>query len=281
MKYYAGENVQFGLGARLTNGVKYLLIANAAVYLLELVFKQQMFYWFALNPQMILHSFAIWQFFTYMFLHANLLHIMFNMFVLWIFGAEVEDTWGTRPFLKYYFITGVGAGIIDFLVYWAFGINAVTIGASGAIYGLIIAFAIIFPNRYITLLIFFILPVTMKAPYLAAMMALISIFSGVSNLFGAGDNIAHFAHLGGMLVGYLFLKTDLRRTLFEDRFKRQMKLHRVKKDIKEIGKMRTIEQRVDEILDKINEVGYDALTKEEKKILKRASDFFSKGDDKQ
>lgn len=280
MSYYSEQSVQFGLGARLTPGVKYLLIATSAVYLLQLVFWQPMLHWFALNPRMILHSFAIWQFFTYMFLHGNFLHILFNLFILWIFGAEVENAWGTKPFLKYYFITGIGAGVIDFLVNLIFGMHVITIGASGAIYGLIIAFALIFPERYITLLILFVLPVTMKATHMAAMMAIISVFAGVSNLFGVGDGVAHFAHLGGMLVGYIYLKTDLRRTLFEDKLKRPMKLYRVKKDIKSMRKLKSIEQQVDEILDKINEVGYEGLTSEEKRILKRASSHFSKDKDK-
>jgi len=280
MSYYSEQTFQFGLGARLTPGVKYLLIATSAVYLLQLVFWQPMIHWFALNPKMILQSFAIWQFFTYMFLHGSFLHILFNLFVLWIFGAEVENAWGTKPFLKYYFITGIGAGVIDFLVNLIFGMHVITVGASGAIYGLIIAFAIIFPERYITLLVLFVLPVTMKATHMAAIMALISVFAGVSNLFGVGDGVAHFAHLGGMLVGYLYLKTNLRRTLFKDTLKRPMKLYRVKKDIKKMQKLKTIEQQVDEILDKINEVGYEGLTSEEKRILKRASNHFSRDKDK-
>ncbi len=268
-----------GLGARLTPGVKYLLLANSGVFLLQLIFWRPMLHWFALDPYMVIHSLAIWQFATYMFLHGNFFHILFNMFVLWIFGAEVESNWGTRPFLKFYFITGIGAGVINFLVMWLAGLHTLTIGASGAIYGVIIAFALIFPERYITLLILFVLPVTMKAKHLAGLMAVISVFAGVSNLFGGGDGVAHFAHLGGMLIGYLYLKSDLRRTLFEDRVKRKMKLYRVGKDIKSMQKMKSLEQQVDEILDKMNEVGYEGLTKEEKRILKKASDLFSKDKD--
>ncbi len=271
--------IQLGLGARLTPGVKYLLFANAGVFLLQLIFWRPMLYWFGLDPYRVVHSLAIWQFGTYMFLHGNFFHILFNMFVLWIFGAEVESAWGTRPFLKFYFITGIGAGIIDFLVLYVTGAHSITIGASGAIYGVIVAFALLFPDRYITLLILFVLPVTMKAKYLAGLMAVISIFSGVANLFGVGDQVAHFAHLGGMLIGYLYLKTDLRRTLFEDGVKRKMKVYRAHKDVKTIQKMKSLEQQVDEILDKMNEVGYKGLTKEEKKILKKASDLFSKGKD--
>ncbi len=268
-----------GLGARLTPGVKYLLIANSGVFLLQLIFWRPILYWFGLNPDMVIHSLAIWQFFTYMFLHGNFYHILFNMFVLWIFGAEVESSWGTRPFLKFYFIAGIGAGIIDFLVLWLAGAHTITIGASGAIYGVIVAFAMLFPNRYITLLVLFVLPVTMKAKYLAALMAAIALFSGVANLFGGGDRIAHFAHLGGMLIGYLYLKSDLGRTLFGDRVKRKMKLYRVSRDIKSMQKMKSLEQQVDEILDKMNEVGYEGLTKEEKRILKKASDLFSRDKD--
>ena len=280
MKYYDGEIYQLGLGSRLTAGVKYLLIANAAVYLVQLIAWRPMLHWFGLNPIMVLHSFTLWQLFTYMFLHGSIFHILFNMFVLWIFGTEIENEWGTRTFLKYYFITGVGAGVVDLIVAWIFGWHIITIGASGAIYGLIIAFALIFPKRVITLLIFFVLPVSMKASQLAIIMAGIALLSGVSNLFGMSDGVAHFAHLGGMLVGYLYLKTDLKRMLFGDQIKRQMKLVYVKRDAKKIQKVKSLEQRVDEILDKMNEVGYDGLTEEEKKTLKKASDLFSRDKDK-
>lgn len=276
MSYYR-ETYQLGFG-KLTPGVKWLLIANGAVFLVQHLFGNIFTDWFGLNGTVVLKNFAIWQFVTYMFLHGGFFHIFFNMFVLWIFGCEVERYWGTRAFITYYFITGIGAGVIGFIAYFA--TNVPMIGASGAIYGVILAFALMFPERVITLLLFFVLPISMKAKYFAMMLAGISVFSSV---FGATDGVAHFAHLGGMLVGYLYLKSDWRKQSFFNLLKSKVKkpprmeVYRSENKNYRPEKKRDLDlqKQVDLILDKINEVGYEKLSRAEKEILKRASEDLS------
>jgi|Deesub1362B_J571_1020462.scaffolds.fasta_scaffold02307_2 membrane associated rhomboid family serine protease len=273
---YSGyDSYRFVLGGRLTPGVKALLIATGGVYLLQLIIGQKMIYFLGMNSALILRYGMIWQFFTYMFLHGGFFHIFFNMFILWIFGCEVEREWGTREFLRYYFLTGIGAGLIGFL--FSLGTHTIIIGASGAVYGIMLAFAMIYPERIITLLILFVLPVSMKAKHLVVLLALISIFSGISNLFGTGDGVAHFAHLGGMLVGYLYLKSDWRVQAFFRRLKvpgvRRRSRMRV---VYRVEDEEELQRQVDAILDKINRVGYDNLTRDEKKLLKKASDYLAR-----
>ena len=139
----------------------------------------------------------VWQLVTYMFLHAEILHLFFNMLTLFMFGNDLERYWGTERFLKYYFITGIGAGVCSWLV--AMDSAAATIGASGAIYGLLLAYGLLYPNRIIFLN--FLIPVKVK--YLVLLMGAIAFFS---SLTGRESGISHIAHLGGMLVGLIFLK---------------------------------------------------------------------------
>jgi membrane associated rhomboid family serine protease len=157
-------------------------------------------YTFALVPALAVSHFYIWQFATYMFLHANLLHLLFNMFVLWMFGPEVEYALGTKRFTRFYFICGIGAGLCSVLFYSTYSL---IMGASGAIFGLMVAFGMLFPERMITLLLFFVLPVNMKAKHLVLIFAGIELLFVISNV--RGDFVAHFAHLGGALCGYLYM----------------------------------------------------------------------------
>src|SRR5262249_28300015 len=137
-------------------GVKWLLIINVALFLVYFFAVRlgfgQLFSPYGLVPEMVLNSFAMWQLFTYMFLHDpfGVVHILFNMLTLWFFGADLERHWGRRAFLKYYLLCGIGAGICVVLANWAYGtLNTRTIGASGAIYGLLLAFGMLFPDRII------------------------------------------------------------------------------------------------------------------------------------
>jgi len=148
-------------------GVKWLLIANVAMFLLwylggEPV--QRNLLLLALTPTLVVHSFPffIWQLFTYMFLHGSIGHLLFNMLALWMFGTPLEQGWGTRRFLKFYFVCGVGAGVCDTLVNVALGHQTHTIGASGALYGLLLAFGLLYPDTRV--LMNFLFPI--KAKYL-------------------------------------------------------------------------------------------------------------------
>ena len=138
-----------------------------------------------------------WQLVTYMFMHANFGHIFFNLFALWMFGQSIERLWGTNRFTVYYFITGIGAAILHMIVS---GAGAPTIGASGAVYGILLAFGVMFPERPI-LLIFF--PVPIKAKYFVAIFGALELINGVTSV---GGGIAYFAHLGGMLFGFILIR---------------------------------------------------------------------------
>lgn len=137
--------------------------------------------------------FHIWQPFTYMFMHADLSHLFFNMFALWMFGTTMENFWGTKRFIIYYLLCGLGAGLITMFLPLSH-----TVGASAAVYGLLLAFGMTFPNEYIYL--YFLMPI--KAKWFVIGYALIELFEGI---FVSYDGIAHFAHLGGMLIGLLLI----------------------------------------------------------------------------
>jgi membrane associated rhomboid family serine protease len=193
-------------------GVKWLLIANTAVFFLQIFLRQAGFGElfepsFALTPLLVVHGW-IWQIVTYMFLHGGVGHILWNMLPLWMFGAELEKTWGTRAFLRYYFLCGVGAGICVILANYLLPSGeprAATIGASGAVYGVLLAFGVLFPRTRI--LFFFLFPI--EARFFVAIVGAIAFISTMTA--GAGSPVSHIAHLGGMIFGYFYLKSSLMR----------------------------------------------------------------------
>ncbi|TYP95289.1 Membrane associated serine protease, rhomboid family [Fodinibius salinus] len=142
-------------------------------------------------------EFHVWQLVSYMFLHAGFGHIFFNLFALWMFGQSIENIWGTRRFTIYYLLTGIGAALLHMFIS---GGQAPMLGASGAVYGILLAFGMMFPNRRIMLLF---PPIPMKAKYFVAIFGVIEFVSGISR---TNSNVAHFAHLGGMLVGFILIK---------------------------------------------------------------------------
>ena len=204
------HNMTFGPGqGPLPQGIKWLLIVNVAVFLLGNILDlmggsqgRDLIAWFALIPPFHpVATFKLWQPVSYLFLHADVFHLGFNMLMLWMFGTPLERQWGTRPFLRYYFICGIGAAMMTILLAVPFAaFRAPTIGASGAVLGLLMAFGYLWPTR--TLLIWGIFP--MRA------WTMVLVFGGLnlySLIFASGrGNIAYAAHVGGMLVGYLYLK---------------------------------------------------------------------------
>src|SRR3990172_10918825 len=155
--YYQTRNMMFG-GGSVTPAIKFLLIANVAVFVLQTFTDYRMIRLFGLVPDLVLHNFYVWQVFTYQFLHGGLFHILFNMLALWMFGGELERLWGSSSFLKYYFLCGVGAGICT-VIFLPNSLSP-TIGASGAIYGILMAYALLFPDR--TVYIYFLFPLKVK-----------------------------------------------------------------------------------------------------------------------
>ncbi len=194
------------MGGGLPYGIKMLLIANVAVFLVQF-FGGDAFLlpYFALRPASLFSVLAVWQLATYMFLHGGIGHILFNMLALWMFGRELEEAWGTRRFLNFYFFCGIGAGICIVLAnYLLPGGNSgsITIGASGAIYGILLASAILWPDRII--LMSFLFPIKMK--YFVMIMGAIS-FLMVAK--GANSGVSDIGHLGGLICAWLYMKSPL------------------------------------------------------------------------
>lgn len=272
-RYRYESTPQLGFGGGLTPAVKALIIANVAVFLLQTLLFRRLPWWFGLIPAQVVGKFYLWQLVTYMFLHGGFFHILFNMLALWFFGSEIERHWGSKEFVKYYFLTGVGAGIIHILFsFWLGSPRIPVIGASGAVYGVLLAFGLMFPDRVVTLLLFFVLPVSIKAKYLVMMFAAIALFSGV---LGTGEGVAHFAHLGGMAVGWLYLKLDWRLERSFGFVKRHREARRRAADARRRAEIQRMRDQIDAILDKINEVGFENLSEQEKRLLREASRFLS------
>ncbi|MDR1458824.1 MAG: rhomboid family intramembrane serine protease [Bacteroidales bacterium] len=151
-------------------------------------------------------NFKLYQLLTYLFMHGNFSHIFFNMFAVFIFGRVLEETWGSKQFLIYYLMTGIGAGVIQECV-WFFTLSpffydiSLTIGASGSVFGILLAFGMMFPNAPLYMMF---IPVPIKAKYFVIAYGLIELYLGIVRF--SGDNVAHFAHLGGMLFGYFFIR---------------------------------------------------------------------------
>lgn len=152
----------------------------------------------ALRP--IHYGFSVYQLVTYMFTHVEFSHFFFNMFAVFMFGRVIESYWGPKRYLLYYMVTGIGAGLIQLLVCYIQGTPAITIGASGSVFGLLLAFGMLFPNAPIYIMF---IPIPIKAKYMVIGYGIFEFFFGVANR--TGDNVAHFAHLGGMLFGILLI----------------------------------------------------------------------------
>ena len=185
-----------------------LLIINGVVFLLQFLLGSQWFYAFMLWPlggaEAGGMSFMPWQLVSYGFLHAGMFHLMFNMLVLYMCGAPLEHTWGARRFLTYFLVCVAGAGLCQLVVVsWSLaqgGMPYPTLGASGGVYGVLLAFGMLFPNHRVMLLI---PPIPMKARTLVIAMGVIELIAGIS---GTRSGVAHFAHLGGMLFGWLLIQ---------------------------------------------------------------------------
>ncbi len=272
---------------------------NIGVFLIQLIFDNINFNgipgwyilnrYFALNPIQGIDSagmpynFKIWQFLTYQFMHGDFTHILFNMFMLWMFGMELENIMGSKKFLLYYLLCGFGAGLFQIFLSPIFSDSlAPTIGASGAVFGIMIAFAMFFPDRYIFL--YFLIPV--KAKYLIAFLVVIEFLS-----VNEPTLVAHLAHIGGAVTGFIFIMLDRKYNfnfgyLFKSshkksyfQFSSRLRKPTFTKDIEEAEfydinskeEDEITQEEIDRILDKISQSGYKNLTEREKRILFEAS----------
>ncbi len=257
--YYRTES-----GYRLTFGVKNLIIINSIIFILQLFFLNQLIKFFGLIPTRVYHEFMLWQLVTYMFLHGDIFHILFNMLALWMFGGIIEVRWGTKKFVRYYVLCGIGGGIATCLL--SPNSTIPSIGASAGIFGILMAYGMMFPNSVV--LLFGLFP--MKARHFVILFGAIELLACMRY---TPDGIGHFAHLGGMVVGYLYLKNILNwnrmtKGIAELKEKREKESIETKKvDI------RLVKERIDTLLDKISSEGVNSLSKEEQEFLKKASRF--------
>lgn len=247
----------------LPKGIRYLLIANVAMFLLEIMpWVGRWVYWLgALVPSLVFGGGHVWRLVSYMFIHdpSGVWHLAFNMLALWMFGVEMEQMWGTRRFVVFYFLCGIGAAILS-----VFSWNVPIVGASGAVLGVLTAYAFHFPHRRI--LMFFIFPV----PVWIA----VTIIGAISLVFatsGAGG-IAHLTHLGGIVVALVYLKAyDPVMAAAAQRLDRREEKRMRQRAEEKVSRARYFEEVVDPILKKINEQGMESLTRKEREALKKAS----------
>ncbi|MDA9594328.1 rhomboid family intramembrane serine protease [bacterium] len=257
-----------------TEAIKILISINFVIYVLQsLAGKEDIFFrLFGLVPNVFISELMLWQPFTYMFFHApyyssvGISHILLNMLGLWVFGKELEQAWGKSKFLKYYFLTGIGSGLITYL----FQINSdnPVIGASGAVYGILLAYGISFPNR--RLYIWGLIPV--RSIWLVVIMGSVAFFG----LLGRADGISHVTHISGMFIGYILLKKkwQLADIIFAMR-KKTVEFQVQRKEYRALKK-KYINRDIDIILEKIKEVGFSGLSNEEQSKLYEASKNLSK-----
>lgn len=306
MSYYT---VGFG-GHSVSKTIKNLMLAVLGFYLLKHIAGEQSFSQLlelgALFPEKVLNKGMIWQPFTYMFLHISIWDVLINILVLWMFGTEVEAVLGERKFLIYYLTCGVVAAIAH--MFFVYGSSMPMIGSAGCIFGVLIAFGALFPDRVITLLLFFVLPVTVKAKYMVAAFVGLEFFM---LLDGSHVQIREFAPLFGLVAGYIFLlkggyvtigflnrlrkrkyqvsdknniiKADftyqdannsyneaakLVKKINQKIKKQNMKIEN--KENKEMNRDAFISEEIDPILDKISKEGIHSLSEEEKMKLDKA-----------
>ena len=246
MRSVARPAYRFDWRREFTPAIRALVLANCAVYTFQKLLnlglgeeaERKLIEWFGLMPYAVVHGLRFWQLPSYLFLHGGVLHLVFNMFALWMFGRDLESAWGFRRFLRFYFLTGIGAGLCVLLVnevpeLWGSPPGmGVTIGASGAIYGILMACGLLFPDRPVWL---FPLPIQISMRMFVLLWGAIEFFT---SLEGASNGISHIAHLGGLLVGYIYIRrgsyffsarnlfTDWRQRRLRRKFEVYMRDHR-------------------------------------------------------
>ncbi len=278
-----GQNVNIRIGGPLTPVVKKLMIINGVIFLCQqligIYYPGYIEHLFGLNHVGFIQEFKLWQIVTYMFLHGGWFHVIFNLLGLWMFAGELEQNWGSSLFLRYYMVSGIGAGffiaLMNYIMYAQSGINPVTIGASGAIYGILLAYGVTWPNRKV--LLYFVVPIKIK--YLVILFGLIEFLGMLSTASGAGGNVSHIGHLGGLLTGLLYFFLGIRRSnknqsaekIGSDNYiSRLLKKLRIKRKKKVIEARIQSKKIIDELLEKIARQGMSSLTAQEKKNLEWA-----------
>ena len=251
-----------------TNAIKVLVSINFGVFVLQTLSRSENLFFplFGLVPKLVWSEFMIWQPFTYIFFHGGIWHVLINMFVLWMFGSELERLWGKNRFLRFFFITGVGSGIITML--FSLQSTVPIVGASGAVYGVLLAYGLTYPNRRVYL--YGIIPI--KSLWFVFGIGLVAFMSSFNNI----SQVSHLTHISGMFIGYLLLKKTFNLSEAVFIIRKKILEHRIQKQEKYIYKQYQIEKDVNRILDKINREGYNSLTEEEHSNLYKGSRLLSK-----
>lgn len=270
MKYQFQSNPgEFSYRPNLfTNAIKILVSVNFGIFVLQTISNAEALFFplFGLVPKMVWSELMIWQPITYLFFHGGIWHVLINMFVLWMFGSELERIWGKPRFLKFYFMTGIGSGLITML----FSLQSMTpiVGASGAVYGVLLAYGLTYPNRQIYL--YGIIPI--KSIWFVIGIGFIAFMSSFNNL----SQVSHITHLSGMLIGYLMLKRPFQWKNFWFSIRKKTLEYQVLQKEKKLSHIQKIEHDVDIILDKINREGFDKLSKDEQDQLYEGSRSLSR-----
>lgn len=256
---YSGSH----FGFQLSRTVKQIIIINISVFVITNLFHSiPWFSFLGFVPRLFLAKFMIWQAFTYMFLHAGLLHLVFNMLMLWFFGPAIEASWGRNRFLFYYFFTGFGAAICSFI--FSFNSAIPIVGASGALFGILVAYAIMFPEDVIIVFVF-----PMKCKHAVVVLSVINLLAAISS---SNNGIAYVAHLGGALFGYLYLKNEKIKGHLGNFKLKKINSKWIEKNIQRRElKDKDFNIKVDDILDKISKHGIKSLTNSEREVLNRKS----------
>lgn len=254
--------------ALFTDAIKILVSVNFGIFLLQTIARTEGMFFplFGLVPKLVWSEFMLWQPFTYLFFHGSIWHVLINMFVLWMFGSELERLWGKEHFLKFYFVTGVGAGLVTMII----GLNSMTpiVGASGAVYGVLLAYGLTYPNR--TVYLYGIIPI--KSLWFVIGIGVIAFMSSFDNV----SQISHLTHLSGMVIGYLMLKRPVRFNDLWFTIRKRTLEYKIKHEEKKVSQHQAIEREIDGILDKINREGFDSLTNEEHDRLYKGSQSLSR-----
>lgn len=246
-----------------TDAIKVLISINFSIFILQALSGAENLFFplFGLVPKLVWSELMIWQPFTYIFFHGGIWHVLINMFVLWMFGSELERLWGKQHFLKYYFVTGIGSGLITMFL----GFNSMIpiVGASGAVYGVLLAYGLTYPNR--TVYLYGIIPI--KSLWFVMGIGLIAFMSSFNNV----SQISHLTHLSGMVIGYFMLKKPVRWNDLWFEIRKKTMEYRVQKEEKKVSRQQEIERDIDFILDKINRDGFDSLSQQEQNRLYKGS----------
>ncbi len=285
-------------GFQLTPTVKFLLITNVVIFFLQQFLRtgqnqDLLLQWGAYNTQLAVNHFQVWRFVTYMFLHGGFQHIMWNMLGVWMFGTQIEALWGQRTFIIFYFVCGLGGAVL-YGLFQLIGMGnpyGMMLGASGALMGLLLAYGMSFPNNVIYIM--GIIP--LKAKYLVVIYGLMDLFSASSS-----DGVAHLAHLGGLLAGFIFIQITIpglsgqmfKGSALSSAWKKAQAKRKIKIVRPDFGSSKKPDSNstqsnkhqssqnesgssknqneIDRILDKISRNGLQSLTDDEQEMLRRA-----------